>query len=239
MPRNHLTAAIVTRRLGRGTCLAEYARTVAQPDDARARLDALAAEILGQARLEATEVLRKARVDADELRFRADKYAAERVAEADAAREQARRQLVQAQEQALAIRSDAQRAADSVLNRATVRARTEADELLREAQRQLAHAVQDARDAEARAIAARAAEAEALERLLAMPPPTDREPRNPSRVKASDPDDGWLIDLTRDMNDPLADLVAGAVRSAVHKSLHPVVVRAGRYTVIRDPNHLN
>ena len=85
-----------------------------------------------------------------------------------------------------------------------------------------------------------AAEAEALERLLAMPPPTEREASNRSSTsKASDPDDGWLIDLTRDMNNPLEDLVAGAVRSAVHKSLHPVVVRAGRYTVIRDPNHLN
>jgi hypothetical protein len=34
-------------------------------------------------------------------------------------------------------------------------------------------------------------------------------------------------------------LVAGAVRNAVHKSLNPVVVRAGRYTVVKDPNHLN
>jgi hypothetical protein len=41
------------------------------------------------------------------------------------------------------------------------------------------------------------------------------------------------------MNNPLEDLVAGAVRNAVHKSLNPVVVRAGRYTVVKDPNHLN
>jgi F0F1-type ATP synthase membrane subunit b/b' len=210
---------------------------VASRDDARARLEAQAAEILGQARQEATELLRKARVDADEVRFRANKYAAERVAEADAAREHARRQLVQAQEQALAIRSDAQRAADSLLKRATARARTEADELLREAQRQLARAVQGAREAEARAVAARAAEAEALDRLLAMPTADERrQPARGAAVTAGEEDDGWLIDLTRDMNNPLEDLVAGAVRNAVRKSVNPVVVRAGRYTVIRDAN---
>ena len=67
---------------------------------------------------------------------------------------------------------------------------------------------------------------------MAMPPPTEREPRNPARVKASDPDDGWLIDLTRTCNKPLEDLVAGAVRAAGAQALHPVGVRAGRYTVI-------
>jgi hypothetical protein len=147
--------------------------------------------------------------------------------------------LVQAQEQALAIRSEAQRRAESLVKRATTRARAEGDELLREAQRQLARAVEDAREAEARAISARAAEAEALERLLAMPPPdAETRPRQRSN-RVADEDDGWLIDLTRDRNNSLEDLVAGAVHAAVHKAVNPVVVRAGRYTVVRDPNHRN
>lgn len=215
-------------------------------EEARERLEAQAAAILADARNRANEILRRAHADADDVRARADRYAAAKVAEADAAREAARRELVQAQEQALAIRSEAQRHADSLLRRATARARTEADELLREAQRQLAKAVEDAREAEARAAAARAAEAETLERLLAVAPP---EERTAVRVKTStgavtvvgadEEDDGWLIDLTRDRNSPLEELVAGAVRAAVHKAVNPIVIRAGRYTVIADPNGRN
>jgi hypothetical protein len=41
------------------------------------------------------------------------------------------------------------------------------------------------------------------------------------------------------MDSPLEDLVAGAVRAAVHKAINPVVIRAGRYTVLRDPNRRN
>jgi hypothetical protein len=48
-----------------------------------------------------------------------------------------------------------------------------------------------------------------------------------------------VIDLTRDLSSPLEDLVAGAVRAAVHKAVNPVVIRAGRYTVVRDPNLSN
>ena len=122
---------------------------------------------------------------------------------ADAAREQARRQLVQAQEQAARhpVRRRARRRLGLEAS-ATVRARTEADELLREAQRQLARAVQDARDAEARAIAAarprRQRRSSGCWRCRRRPSPrADANPTH-SRCQASDPDDGWLIDLTRD-----------------------------------------
>jgi hypothetical protein len=211
-------------------------------DDARARLEAQAAAILGRARADATELLRLAQVEADRLRADANRYAAAKTVEADAARERARRQLVQAQEQALAIRAEAQRAAEAVVQSATARARAEADELLREAQRQLARAVDDAREAEARAIAARAAEAEALERLLAMPAPGEVTALSvaaagDAHVLGGDADDDWLIDLTRDRTGTLEDLVAGAVRAAVHKAVNPIIIRAGRYLVIHDPNH--
>jgi hypothetical protein len=191
---------------------------VASEDEARARLEAQAAEILGRARAQAASI----------------------VLEAQAARDQARREVVMAQEQALSIRSEAQHTADGIIERATLRARTESDELLREARRQLAHAVDEAREAEARADAARHAEAEALERLAAAPPMPSPVPApvvptvttvatRPTPVIA----EPWFIDLSED---PMGDLVAGAVHAAVRKAIHPVVIRAGRYTVVRVPS---
>src|SRR3954468_12875328 len=143
-----------------------YIRAVPSDDAMRARLEAQAAGVLGQARAEAAELVRTATAEADDIRDQANRYAAERVREADAARDMARREVVHAQEQALAIRSQTQRTADSGVRQATLKARTEADELLREAQRQLAKVLDDARDAEQRTAAARASEADALQRLV-------------------------------------------------------------------------
>ncbi|MEY2430616.1 MAG: hypothetical protein QOC92_341 [Acidimicrobiaceae bacterium] len=169
------------------------------------------------------EVLRTAKAEADDVRAQANRYAAERVRESDATRDHARREVVKAQEQALAIRSEAQRTADSVVRNATTKARSEADELLREAQRQLARAVGEARDAEARAAAARESEAEALERMVSVAGAAAGE---------VDVSDRWVVDLT---GEGLDEMVAGAVNAAVRRAVHPVVIRAGRYTIVRTP----
>jgi hypothetical protein len=78
-----------------------------------------------------------------------------------------------AQEQAIRIRTDAQRTADSIIERAKRRARSEADELLGDARRQLAKAVADVQDARRVAEQLRAdaerAESERLERAATAP----------------------------------------------------------------------
>lgn len=187
----------------------------------RARLEAQAASIIGAARAAAAKLLRGAKDEADDVRGQADRYAAERVREADVTREQARRELVQAQERALAIKSDAQRSADALVRQAATRARAEADDLLRAAQRQLATVVGEAREAEARAAAARDIEAEALERLVSV--------EAASAGQLVDANDPWVVDLT---GEPIDEMVAGAVRAAVRRAVHPVVIRAGRYTIV-------
>jgi hypothetical protein len=41
-----------------------------------------------------------------------------------------------------------------------------------------------------------------------------------------------MIDLTRE---PLDEMVSGAVHAAVRRAVHPVIIRAGRYTVVSTP----
>jgi len=201
---------------------------VTPADDTRARLEAQAAEILGAARTEAAEIVRRADVEAENIRAQGDRYAASRMAKADAARDDARRELVRAQEQVLTIRSDAQRNAQAIVRNATVRARSEADDLLHEAQRRLATIIDETRDAEARADATRTmldAEIEALKRVSALQSAfadaVHDDPGPPTR---------WTVDLTKE---PFEEMVESAVRAAVRRAVHPVEVRAGRY-MVRD-----
>jgi hypothetical protein len=189
----------------------------------RARLEAQAAAILGKARSDAAGIVRQAQAEADDLLRQANGYAADRVREAETTHDRARRELVLAQEEALAIKTEAQRSADLVVEQATTRARSEADELLRAAQRQLASVVNEARAAEARAEAARAGEAAALERMVSV------DAVGPARVV--EPADPWTVDLTAE---PLDEMVSGAVHAAVRRAVHPVVIRAGRYTIVED-----
>jgi len=163
----------------------------------RARLEAQAAAIVGQARAESAEILAAARADAEEVR-----------AEAERSLDRARREVVHAQEQALALRADAQRQGEAIVRTAHQRARAEADELLRDAQRRLAQVLDEAHVAEARATLAKAEEERARENV-----------------------EQWVVDLT---GEPLDEMVAGAVRAAVRRAVHPVVVRAGRYTVVEN-----
>ena len=150
-----------------------YIRTVADPGDVRARLERQAAEIIGRARSEAATVLRVANEQAEELlaaaRREAERLRLEGVDERDAAR----REVQVAQEQATRIRTDAQRTADSIIERAKRRARSEADELLGDARRQLAKAVADVQEARRLAEQLRAdaerAELERLERVATGP----------------------------------------------------------------------
>src|SRR3954447_21848900 len=173
----------------------KYSRSVAGGDDMRVRLEAQAAAIVGKARAEAAQIVAEANGDSERVR-----------AEAEAALNRARRELVQAQEQALAVRADATHQADSIVRNAHHRARAEADELLRDAQRRLARVLDEAHIAEARARAARIEE--------------DRAKENVEQGVVALP------------GEPLDEMVAGAVRAAVRRAVHPVVVRAGRYTVI-------
>jgi hypothetical protein len=220
----------------------------------RARLEAQAARIVGRARAEAAEILRSAEVDAAEIvrvaRTSAtdlEAVAHERVAaathEMDALRELAQREIVQAQERALLIREDAQRTADGIIERATLRARAEADELLHEAQRQLARAVDEkqaalARIKEAEAAERRAADAVELVAMAAaeavaeataeagMPPISEHDAaaaaidltrsRSPER-------DRFIVTMHGETFD---DLLAGAIRAAVRRAFNPLV-RAG------------
>ena len=234
--------------------------------DFRARLEAQAAGIVGRARAEAAEILRTAEVDAAEV-VRAARTSAvdleavahERVRaathEMEALREQASRELVQAQERALIIRSDAQRTADGIIERATLRARTEADELLHEAQRQLARAVDEThaaltriKEAEVRLEAAQSAErraADAVE-LVAMAaaeavaeataeaamPPSERPDVKGAFAAAIDmtrsrsPErDRFIVTMQGETFD---DLLAGAIRAAVRRAFNPLV-RAGHH----------
>lgn len=178
------------------------------------------------ARTEAGEIVRRAELQADDLLAQANRYAASRVDKADAARDQARRELVRAQEQALAIRSDAHRTAEAIVQNATVRARSEADELLRDAQRRLAGIIDEIRDAEMRATATRTmldAEVEALKRVSALQSAFADAVRDEPETERR-----WTIDLTKD---PFEEMVETAVRSAVRRAVHPVTIRAGRYTI--------
>jgi DNA-binding protein YbaB len=124
----------------------------------------------------------------------------------------------------MAITSEAQRSAKALVRQATTRARAEADELLRTAQRQLAVVVNEAREAEARVAAAREHEVEALERMVSV--------EAISAGQVIDARDPWVVDLT---GEPLDEMVAGAVHAAVRRAVHPVVIRAGRYTIVKTP----
>ena len=201
---------------------------MAPTDDTRARLEAQAAQILGAARAEAAEIVRRAELEADEVREQATRYAVSRMAKADAARDDARREFVRAQEQVLAIRSDAHHNAEAIVRNATVRARSEADDLLHDAQRRLAAIIDETRDAEARAHATRTmldAEIEALKRVSALQSAfADAVQDDPG------PATRWTVDLTKE---PFEEMVEAAVRAAVRRSVHPVEVRAGRY-MVRD-----
>ena len=48
----------------------------------------------------------------------------------------------------------------------------------------------------------------------------------------TDVTDPWVVDLT---GEPLDEMVAGAVHTAVRRAVHPVVIRAGRYTIVQTP----
>jgi hypothetical protein len=226
--------------------------------DFRARLEAQAAGIVGRARAEAAEILRSAEVDAAEVVRVARTSAADLEAvahdrvqaathEMDALREQAHRELVQAQERALIIRSDAQRTADGIIERATLRARTEADELLREAQRQLASAVDEKQAALARIKEAEAAErraADAVELVAMAAAEAVAEATAEASASMSERPDlenayAAAIDLTRSRSperdrfivtmqgETFDDLLAGAIRAAVRRAFNPLV-RSGR-----------
>ena len=203
-------------------------------DDIRTRLEAQAAQILGAARVEAAEIVHRAELQADDLLEQANRYAASRVDKADAARDQARRELVQAQEQALAIRSDAHRNAEAIVENATIRARADADELLRDGQRRLAGIIDEIRDAEVRATATRTmldAEVEALKRVSVLQSAfADAVRDGPETVRR------WTVDLTKE---PFEEMVEDAVRSAVRRAVHPVTVRAGRYMVDDESSSLD
>jgi hypothetical protein len=219
----------------------------------RARLEAQAARIVGRARAEAAEIVRTAEVDAAEIvrvaRTSAtdlESVAHERVAaaahEMDALREQAQRELVQAQERALLIREDAQRTADGIIERATLRARAEADELLHEAQRQLARAVDEKQAALARIKEAEAAErraADAVELVAMAAAEAVAEATAEAGMPISERDAAAAaIDLTRSRSperdrfivtmhgETFDDLLAGAIRAAVRRAFNPLV-RAG------------
>jgi hypothetical protein len=116
----------------------------------RARLAEEAAEIVGRARAEAAEILRQARVDAANIVDDAERLSTLSNDESSAATDRVRREIVQAEEQALAIRSEAQQAADAIVASATRRARAARDQLLRDAQRRLARSI-DVRAREGRA----------------------------------------------------------------------------------------
>ena len=48
----------------------------------------------------------------------------------------------------------------------------------------------------------------------------------------TDDSDPWVVDLT---GEPIDEMVAGAVHAAVRRAVHPVVIRAGRYTIVKSP----
>jgi hypothetical protein len=232
----------------------------------RARLEAQAAGIVGRARAEAGELLRTAEVDAAEVVRVARTSAADLEAvahdrvraathEVDALREQAHRELVQAQERALLIRADAQRTADGIIERATLRARTEADELLREAQRQLARAVDEKQaatarieEAQVRIEAAQSAErraADAVELVAMAAAEAVAQAAAEATVSMSEQPDlmgayAAAIDLTRSRSperdrfivtmhgETFDDLLAGAIRAAVRRAFNPLV-RGGHH----------
>ena len=213
-----------------------------QPDF-RARLEAQAASIVGRARAEAAEIVRRAEEAAAQLEVEAQRRITTAVNDIEGLRYQAHRDMVKAQEQALQIRSDAQRTADGIVERATLRARAEADELLHEARRNLARAVDEKNEAEERIKRAEAAERKAADvlELVAMAaaeavveatadagvPMKEADalasldltqPRTPER-------DRFLVTMSGETFD---DLIAGAIRAAVRRSFNPLV-RAGRY----------
>jgi hypothetical protein len=107
----------------------------------RARLADEAAVIVGQARAEAAEIRRQAQVDAAAIVDAAQQRSVATTDESTVAADRARREIVQAQERALAIRSEATQNADAIVARATLRARAASDQLLRDAQRRLARAL--------------------------------------------------------------------------------------------------
>jgi F0F1-type ATP synthase membrane subunit b/b' len=224
--------------------------------DVRARLERQAAEILGQARAEAAAVLRVAQAEADEIVESARRDAGRATAAGSADRDDGRRELQKAQEHAIRIRSDAQRTADSILERAKRRARSEADEILRDARLQLARAVAEVNEAQRTAAVLRAASAEVvqaedavldlrgaeprLELVVARPPGADVEAEQqtaavvPLRPRPSTPPmtpeemKAWVSDLS---DGTLDALIAGAVACAVERAISPTIVRAGRYTI--------
>ncbi|MEY2436842.1 MAG: hypothetical protein QOF97_1678 [Acidimicrobiaceae bacterium] len=239
-----------------------------EPADFRARLEAQAADIVGRARAEATEIVRAAEQRAAELEAEGERRVTAAVNDIETLRQRAHRELVLAQEKALIIRSDAQRTADGIVERATLRARTEADELLHEARRHLARAIDEKKDAQARIREAEHAErraADAVE-LVAMAAAeavaeaatvaweaAESLAGSAAEVDApAAPEVEAAIDLTlahtaeRDRfvvtmrGETFDDLLAGAVRAAVRRAFNPLV-RAGHYTESRvlEPHNKN
>ncbi len=221
--------------------------------DFRARLETQAATIIGRARAEAAEIVRAAEAQADEIEAEAKRRAATVMGDVEGLRHQAHHELVQAQERALLLRSDAQRNADGIVERATLRARTEADELLREAQQSLARAIDEKTEAEARIEAAKEAEraaaeaerraADAVEIVAMAAAEAVAEATAEAGVPLARADAAATIDLTMARSRPVDsdrflvtmqgetfdDLLAGAIRAAVRRAFNPLGVRAGRY----------
>jgi hypothetical protein len=221
--------------------------------DFRARLETQAATIIGRARAEAAEIVRVAEAQAQEIEAEAKRRAAAVMGDVEGLRDEAHRELVQAQERGLLLRSDAQRNADGIVERATLRARAEADELLREAQQALARAVDEKSDAQARIAAAKEAEraaaeaerraADAVEIVAMAAAEAVVEATAEAGVPLARADAAAAIDLTMPRSrsphgdrflvtlqgETFDDLLAGAIRAAVRRAFNPAGVRAGRY----------
>jgi hypothetical protein len=220
--------------------------------DFRARLEQQAATIIGRARAEAAEIVRAAEARAEEIEAEAKRRADAVMGDVEGLRDQAHLELVKAQERALLLRSDAQRNADGIVERATLRARAEADELLREAQQSLARAIDEKSEAQARIAAAEEAEraaaeaerraADAVEIVAMAAAEAVVEATAEAGVPMARDDAAAAIDLTmpssrspRDrflvtmQGETFDDLLAGAIRAAVRQAFNPLGVRAGRY----------
>jgi hypothetical protein len=181
-------------------------------------------ESLDAVHADADEIRRRAEAAADLIRSEADRYAHDRRVAADRMHEQARRQLVLAEEECLARRSAAEMEATAIVGQAVLRARQESDALLEHARRRLADAVEQTRPARKLPLLGR------QDLLTTTPAPSASIIDLRSRSSMPHPAVPVADDArTTDPDDPLSAIVEEAVSNAVRRTMRPPGVRAGRY----------
>jgi hypothetical protein len=178
--------------------------------------------------IQADEICRRAEAAADLVKADADRYAHRVRGEIDRLLDHARRQIVIAEEEALARREAAERDAAHIVRDAEQRARRESEAILDLARRRLAEVVESTRPGSKLPRLGRqslpvgaggAASVIDLRTRAEVSGATASMPVVPSTVTRHDP-----------VDDALDALVGEAVSNAVRRSIHPSTIHAGRYT---------